>query len=53
MVWVRYWESQGISEAEQMQWHAKSTKHGLAPSRRLGFPMPQPHAELTRKRLRP
>jgi hypothetical protein len=22
MVWVRYWESQGISEEQQMQWAA-------------------------------
>ena len=23
MVWVRYWESQGISEEQQMQWAAE------------------------------
>lgn len=23
MVWVRYWESQGISEEQQMEWSAK------------------------------
>jgi hypothetical protein len=25
MVWVRYWESQGISEEEQMEWAAMET----------------------------
>jgi hypothetical protein len=25
MVWVRYWESQGISEDEQMEWTAMET----------------------------
>jgi hypothetical protein len=24
MVWVRYWESQGISEEQQMEWAAQA-----------------------------